>query len=132
MTKPKTRADVERSLDADWPPHQPITLMDLVAGARAVEWDFTTWCYVSGYDASDPDARSMFECLLAYARREGVRGGDRAPIPIRFISSSRDDGDPASTSRPHNMHESAKGNFRCSWSRRRMIARSASGTPRGT
>jgi superfamily I DNA/RNA helicase len=35
MTKPKTRADVERSLDVDWPPHQPITLTDLVAVARA-------------------------------------------------------------------------------------------------
>jgi hypothetical protein len=71
MTKPKTRADL---LDADWPPHQPITLTDLVAGARAVEWDFASWCYASGYDASDPDARSMFECLLAYARREGRAG----------------------------------------------------------
>jgi hypothetical protein len=46
----------------------------IVAGARTVNWDFTTWCYVSGYDASDPDARRMFECLLAYARQEGVRG----------------------------------------------------------
>src|SRR5262249_20377019 len=25
MTKPKMRADLERSPDADWPPHQPIT-----------------------------------------------------------------------------------------------------------
>jgi hypothetical protein len=48
--------------------------MDLVAGARAVDWDFTTWCYASGYDANDPDARRMFECLLAYARREGRAG----------------------------------------------------------
>ena len=74
MTKPKTWADLERLLDEDWPPHQPIALMDLVAGARAVEWDFTHWCYVSGYDASDPDARNMFECLLAYARVEGRAG----------------------------------------------------------
>jgi hypothetical protein len=74
MTKPKTWADLECSLDADWPPHQPITLMDLVAEARAVDWDFATWCHVSGYDASDQDARSMFECLLAYARREGRVG----------------------------------------------------------
>jgi hypothetical protein len=74
MTKPKTWTDLARSLDADWPPHQPITLMDLVAGARAVDWDFTTWCYASGYDASDPDARLMFECLLAYARGEGRAG----------------------------------------------------------
>jgi hypothetical protein len=74
MTKPKTWADLERSLDADWSPRQPITLMDLVAEARALEWDFATWCYVSGYDASDPDARNMFECLLAYARVEGRAG----------------------------------------------------------
>jgi hypothetical protein len=73
MTKPKTWADRERSLEVDWPPHQPITLMDLVAGARAVDWDFTNWCYASGYDASDPDARSMFECLLAYAQREAAQ-----------------------------------------------------------
>ncbi len=57
-----------------WPPHQPITLTELIAGARAVEWDFTNWCYASGYDAGDPDARHMFECLLAYARREGRAG----------------------------------------------------------
>ena len=63
-----------RSLEADWPPRHPITLMDLVAEARAVDWDFATWCCVSGHDASDPDARNMFECLLAYARREGRAG----------------------------------------------------------
>jgi hypothetical protein len=74
MAKLKTRADLAHLLDADWPPHQPITLTDLVAGARAVGWDFTNWCYASGYDASDPDARLMFECLLAYARREGRAG----------------------------------------------------------
>jgi hypothetical protein len=72
MTKPKTRADFERSFDADWPPHQPTSLMNLIAGARAVEWDFTTWCYASGYDASDPDARSMFECLLALRQARGA------------------------------------------------------------
>jgi hypothetical protein len=74
MTKPKTWSDLERSIDADWPPRQPITLMDLVAEARAVDWDFAAWCYVSGYDASDSDARNMFECLLAYARVEGRAG----------------------------------------------------------
>jgi hypothetical protein len=58
----------------DWPPRQPITIMDLIAEARAVEWDFTNWCYASGHDASDPDARRMFECLLAYAMREGRAG----------------------------------------------------------
>jgi hypothetical protein len=74
MTKPKTLAGPARSLDTDWPPHQPMTLTDLIADARAVDWDFTHWCYVSGYDVSDPDARNMFECLLAYARCEGRAG----------------------------------------------------------
>jgi hypothetical protein len=73
MTKPKTW-DLGSSLDADWPSQQPITLTDLVAEARAVDWDFTNWCHASGYDASDPDARRVFECLLAYARREGRAG----------------------------------------------------------
>ena len=45
MKKPKTWEDPARSLDVDWPPH---TLTDLVAGARAVEWDFASWCYASG------------------------------------------------------------------------------------
>ena len=49
MTKPKTWPDLARSLEADWPP-----LTDLVA--EAVDWDFTHWCYVSSYDAADPDA----------------------------------------------------------------------------
>src|SRR5262249_47269014 len=44
------------------------------AEARAADWDFNNWCHASGYDASDPDARRMFECLLAYARREGRAG----------------------------------------------------------
>jgi hypothetical protein len=70
----KTWADLALSLDADWPPRQTMTMTDLVAEARAVDWDFTNWCYASGYDASDPDARCMFECLLVYARREGRAG----------------------------------------------------------
>jgi hypothetical protein len=70
MTKPKDLA----SLDADWPLCQPTTVTKLIAEARAVDWDFTNWCYTSGYDASDPDARRMFECLLAYAVREGGAG----------------------------------------------------------
>jgi hypothetical protein len=60
---------------ADWPPHQPMTLMDLIAEARAVHWDFSHWCYASGHDASDPDARLMFDCLLAYARLDEGRTG---------------------------------------------------------
>ena len=74
MTKLKRRVDLEASLDADWPPRQPITIADLVIEARAVDWDFSNWCCASGYDASDPDARHMFECLLAYAKLEGRAG----------------------------------------------------------
>jgi hypothetical protein len=70
----KLKACVASPFDADWPPQEPITVTDLVAEARAVDWDFSTWCYASGYDASDPDARRMFECLLAYAMREGRAG----------------------------------------------------------
>jgi hypothetical protein len=66
MTQPKVWADLARSLDA--------TLTDLVAGARALDWDFTSWCCASGYDASDPNVRLFFECLLAYARSEGRTG----------------------------------------------------------
>jgi hypothetical protein len=69
MTKPKTWEDF-----ADWPPHQPVTPMELVAEARAISWDFSDWCYLSGYDASDPDARRMFESLLDYAKHEGRAG----------------------------------------------------------
>ena len=71
MTKSKTWTD----LDVDWPPSQPTTLTELVAEARAINWDFTTWCHASGHDASDPDARLMFECLLAYASLEEGRAG---------------------------------------------------------
>jgi hypothetical protein len=73
MTKRKTRA-LAHSLDADWPPRQQMTLTEFIAEARAVDWDFAHWCYASGHDASDPDAHNMFECLLAYARREGRAG----------------------------------------------------------
>jgi hypothetical protein len=74
MTKPKIRLDLASSLDADWPPQQPVTIADLVTEARAVDWDFDTWCYASGHDASDPAARRMFERLLAYAISEGGAG----------------------------------------------------------
>jgi hypothetical protein len=74
MTKPKTRVDLALSPDADWPLHQPVMLKELVAEARAIDWDFATWCCASGHDASDPEARRMFERLLAYARREGRAG----------------------------------------------------------
>ena len=74
MTKPKTRVDLALSFDADWPSRQPVMLSELVAEARALDWDFITWCCVSGHNASDPEARRMFECLLAYARREGRAG----------------------------------------------------------
>src|SRR5262245_29518217 len=39
-TKTKPWTDLERSLDVDSPPSQPITLMDLIAEPRAVDWDF--------------------------------------------------------------------------------------------
>lgn len=74
MTKHKTWTDLERSLDVDWPPNQTKSIMGLIADARAVDWDFNRWCYANGFEASDPDARLMFECLLAYARREGRAG----------------------------------------------------------
>jgi hypothetical protein len=74
MMKPKRWADLARSLEEDWAPRQTITITDLIAEARGADWDFTSWCYASGYDASDADARRMFECLLAYARREGRAG----------------------------------------------------------
>jgi hypothetical protein len=74
MTKPKMWEDPAHSLDADWPPHQS-PIMDLVACARAVDWDFTTWCHASGHDATDAHAHLMFECLLAYASRPEGRAG---------------------------------------------------------
>jgi len=74
MTKPKIRVDIASSLDAGWPPQQPVTIANLVTEARAVDWDFDTWCYASGYDASDPAARRMFESLLSYAISEGGAG----------------------------------------------------------
>ena len=73
MTKRKTNAGGV-PLDADWPPGEPMSLTELIAEARAVDWDFAQWCYVSGHDASDLDARNMFECLLAYASSEGRAG----------------------------------------------------------
>jgi hypothetical protein len=74
MTKPKSWPDHSRSLDADRLPDDEASLTDLVVEARAVEWNFATWCGASGYDASNPNARRLFECLLAYARREGRAG----------------------------------------------------------
>src|SRR5436190_6057382 len=49
------------------------------AAPAPVDWDFTTWCYASGHDANDPDARLMFECLLAYARLDEGRAGLKQP-----------------------------------------------------
>jgi hypothetical protein len=45
------------------------------ACARAVDWDFNTWCYASGHDSTDAHAHLMFECLLAYASRPEGRAG---------------------------------------------------------
>ena len=66
MSKHKTSAELAGSLHA--------ILTDLIVEARARDWDFTSWCNASGYDATNPDARLFFECLLVYARRE-VRAG---------------------------------------------------------
>jgi hypothetical protein len=63
-----------------------MTLTELITEARAVDWDFAHWCYANGHDASDPDARNMFERLLAYARREGRPG---FALTGRFADSSR-------------------------------------------
>jgi hypothetical protein len=76
MTKLKTWEDLARSLDDDWPPRQPMSLMELVAEARALDWDFANWCYVSGYDASDPDARRN-TIAIAAAHRAGARNIQR-------------------------------------------------------
>ena len=71
------------------PPQEPITIADLVTEARAVDWDFSNWCNASGYDASDPTARRMFECLPTYARSEGglayarAEGGRRLELTDR-------------------------------------------------
>ena len=74
MTKTKTWSDLACSLDADWPPLDTITMTDLIAEARGADWDFNRWCYASGFDAGDRNARRMFECLLAYATAEGGAG----------------------------------------------------------
>jgi len=74
MTKPKTWADIARSLDVDWPPDEMVTVGDLIAEARAADWDFDIWCRASGHDASDPHARRMFLRLLAFARQERGAG----------------------------------------------------------
>jgi hypothetical protein len=52
-------------------------------GARALDWDFTAWCYASPYDASDPDARRMFDTPNAKAVRDCI---DQPP---RYTSSRR-------------------------------------------
>jgi hypothetical protein len=74
MTKSKTWLDLVLSPDVDWSPHQAVTLTELVAEARPIDWDFATWCCESGHDASDPEARRIFKRLLAYARREDRAG----------------------------------------------------------
>ena len=70
----KSKSSVDLALDADWPLLETTTITELIAEARGVDWDFSNWCDASGYDVSDPYARRMFECLLAYAMREGRAG----------------------------------------------------------
>ena len=74
MTKLKTWPYLARSLDADCLPGHELALTDLILEARAVDWNFAKWCCASGYDADNPIARRMFECLLAYAKGEGRVG----------------------------------------------------------
>jgi hypothetical protein len=65
MTKPKTRVDVERSPDGDWPP--PPADHPYGPGRREP---------APSIGISLLDARHMFDCLLAYARREGRAGSN--------------------------------------------------------
>jgi hypothetical protein len=65
-TSPKPRV-ARRGDFATW-------FMTLVIQRAESEWDFTDWRHASGYDANDRLARHMFECLLAYAMREGRAG----------------------------------------------------------
>jgi hypothetical protein len=91
MTKPKAWLDLTLSLDADWPPRQPVTLTELVAEARAADWEFTNWCCASGYDASDPDARRMFEFALTgrLAAPGCIPADDRRPAKS-LVALARD------------------------------------------
>jgi hypothetical protein len=59
MMKPKRWADLARSLDEDWSPGQTIAITDLVAEAHGADWDFTSWCYASGYDATPSHVRMV-------------------------------------------------------------------------
>ena len=75
MTKLKTRAHLACLSELDWPSHEPITLTELIAGARTVDWDFTSWCYASDITLSDFGLLWELSNLLAYAsRREGRAG----------------------------------------------------------
>ena len=71
MTKRKTWPYLAHSVDADCLSRE--TLTDLVVEARDVDWNFVKWCCASGYDANNPIARRMFECLLV-AKGEGRVG----------------------------------------------------------
>jgi hypothetical protein len=61
MVKPKAQAR---------PARQTGIINELIAEARAADWNFNTWCSASGYEVSDPYVRRLFECLRAYAKRE--------------------------------------------------------------
>ena len=90
MTKPKTRVDLAHTLDADWPTRHPITLTDLVAEARALDWDFTNWRCASGHDASDPEAACLNACWLTPGARAAppcIDGQVITSFPIREPSA---------------------------------------------
>ena len=82
MRKCKSWMDPAHSHDADWPPHQSLTIMDLVADARAVDWDFTTWCYATGHDAADARRPSHVRVLA------GLRQQTRGPRRLELIGTS--------------------------------------------
>jgi hypothetical protein len=87
MTKPKTWVDLEPSVDAGWSAHQPITIGDLVAEAPAADWDFTDWCYASGYDAATRDPGA---CLNACWIMPGARAAPACIDPHCCTRTVRD------------------------------------------
>ena len=80
--------EVTLSLDEDWPPHQPVTLVDLVAEARAIDWDFATWCCPRGQDASDPEAACLNARIPGRAEGEaGLAAGGPFHWPSQLVSA---------------------------------------------
>ena len=94
MTKRKTRPELAPSLDADLPPGEPMTLADLIAEARAVEWDFAQWCYsycVTNFGVRS-ERRSMGNVRVSWQ--------ERPPISVASLQSSSERGVQAATADP--------------------------------